>query len=132
MSGGIEKIQGVESARVSLNQGVAAVRFKPGNTVRLEQLYEVVTSKGFTPKEAKVAVLGEIMVPGGKLRLKVYGTAQFYDLQIDSAAGPDAAQVQKQAGKTWLIEGVIPAPGPKKKGTSNMIQLTAWRVPADR
>ena len=104
------------------------MRLKRGNTVRLEQLYDVVTSKGFTPKQAKVAVLGEIMAPEGKLRFKVSGTGQFFDLQIDSAAGPDAAQVEKQTGRTLVVEGVIPAPGPKKRGTRNVIQLTAWGV----
>jgi len=50
----LKKIGGVEDVKVSLNDGKAIISLKPGNTVTLEQIQDIVRKNGFTPKEANV------------------------------------------------------------------------------
>lgn len=114
MSVAINKIPGVESLEVSLNRGMAAIQLKPGNTVRLEQVWEGVQGNGFTPKEARIRALGEVIVTGGKLQFKVLGVNQAYDLIVDPRAETRGGDIEKQVGKLLLIDGVIPPPQDKE------------------
>jgi copper chaperone CopZ len=123
VSAGIERISGVESVLVSLNRGVAEVKLKPGNTVHPERIHDVVRDKGFTPKQAKVVVHGDVTVAGGKLRFKVSGTDQVYDLQIDPKVGLSASEVQKRGDKILILEGVIPAPASGQGKFIRLIQI---------
>ena len=75
--GALQKFSGVEKVDVSLNKGLATVTLKPGNTVRLTEVWETVRKNGFTPKETKVVVRGEV-VGGAKTELKVTGTNEVY------------------------------------------------------
>jgi copper chaperone CopZ len=50
----LEKLPGVESAKVSLNTGVVDIRLKPGNDVTLEKIQEVIKAAGFEPKGGEV------------------------------------------------------------------------------
>jgi copper chaperone CopZ len=56
----IEKIEGVVSVEVTLKRGHAEVQLKPGNRVRIEQLWEAVRKQGLTPKETEVVVRGTL------------------------------------------------------------------------
>ena len=110
----IEKLEGVELVEVSLNQGLARIRFKPGNTVRLEAVRALVENNGFTPKEARVALRGELALIDGKLQLKVTGLDLSYELEADPKAAKTEAELNQQVGKTLLLEGRIPPPAGKK------------------
>ena len=59
--GALQKFSGVEKVDVSLNKGLATVTLKPGNTVRLTEVWDTVRKNGFTPKETKVVVRGEVI-----------------------------------------------------------------------
>jgi len=122
----INKIPGVESLEVSLNRGMAAVQLKPGNMVRLEQVWESVQSNGFTPKEARIVALGEVMATAGKLQFKVLGVDQVYDLIVDPRAGTGGEDIENQVGKPLLIDGVIPPP--QDKEGPRVIHLTGFRA----
>ena len=61
----VKKIDGVESVEVTLNRGHAEIKLKPGNRVRIEQIWEAVRKQGLTPKEARVVVRGRL--DGSKL-----------------------------------------------------------------
>ena len=104
MSVGIQEVEGVESVKVNLNQGLAAVKLKPGNTVRLEQLHDVVRSKGFTPKQAQIVAKGHLARANGKLEFQISGAQRTYPLEA-----PPGSPIHKLAGKTLLIKGAIPA-----------------------
>ena len=69
--GALKKFSGVESVDVSLNKGLATVKLKPANPVTPEQLWDAVKKNGFTPKDTRVVVRGEIVSKGGKSQLKV-------------------------------------------------------------
>ncbi len=126
MSVALKKIPGVESVEASLNQGKAFVRLKPGNSVRFDDLIQRVRDNAFTPKEAKVTVRGEVLWIGGKLRLKVLGINQTYDLVLPASSAGSGNELGKQAGKVIAIEGVIPAPEGRTAPT--VIQVKAWKT----
>lgn len=102
--GALQKIAGVESVEVSLNKGLASVKLKQGNNVRLPDVWETVRENGFTPKETRVIARGEV-VPGTKLELKLTGANQTYDLIPDPKARAAIDEVRRQVGKTLTLEG---------------------------
>ena len=103
--GALKKLPGVESVEVSLNKGVAAVKLKPGNTLKPEEFWEAVRRNGFTPKQTTVLVRGDVQ--GGKLR--VTGTNQLFELAPDLQN-----ELKALAGKTITIQGTL-APGKDMK-----------------
>jgi copper chaperone CopZ len=52
----IKKVEGIDDVNVSLNEGNASIKLKPGNTVTVEQVREIVRKNGFTPKDATAKV----------------------------------------------------------------------------
>ncbi len=74
----VKNIPGVDSVRVSLNQGYAEIAFAPENRVSVEQVRKAIRKNGFTPREARVRVRGRLArkesgivleLPEGALRL---------------------------------------------------------------
>ena len=63
--GALKKFAEVQKAEVSLNRGIASMDMKPGNKIKVTDLWNVVTRNGFTTKETKVVLRGQIL-PGGK------------------------------------------------------------------
>ncbi len=113
----MKKIQGVELVKVSLNQGRATIVFKPGNSVRLEQIRKAVTEQGFTPKEARVKAVGDLTVASnGHLQLRVSGSNEVF-LVMETPH----TDWRKNAGNNVLVSGMISAPATDKSG---MIQIT--------
>lgn len=104
--GALQKFSGVEKVDVSLNKGLATVTLKSGNTVRLPEVWETVRKNGFTPKETKVVVRGEVL-GGTKLELKVTGTNEVYGLVPDPKAPNAMDEVRRHAGKTVTVEGTF-------------------------
>ena len=101
-----KRFPGVESVDVSLNKGKAAVKLKPGNTVKTEELWETIRKNGFTPKETRVVVRG--VLTGHQL--KVSGTNETYELAADSDAPKAMDEVAKHSGETVTIEGRLIPP----------------------
>ena len=121
MSVAIKKIDGVESVNVSLNQGRASIVLKSGNSVRLEQVTQAVKNNGFTPREARVKVRGQVMVTDGKPKFKVHRTNEVYDLVTDAAHANLHGDLAKHTGKDVVVDGIIPAPS--KGNGQNVIQV---------
>jgi copper chaperone CopZ len=108
----MRKLDGVESAKVSLNEGLVDIRLKPGNTVTVDQVRKVVRSNGFTPKAADVVVEGKLIERGGKPALEVKGLGFVYRL-VDhhDAKGRVAKLAQESMGKDVALEGHVPETG---------------------
>ena len=119
----MKKMAGIEKVEPRLNEGKAIIKLKAGNQVRFDDLVKVVRDKAFTPKEARITVQGELLSGGAKPQLKLSGTNEVYDL-----TGPAVAELKKFAGKTLLIDGIIPAP--KDKAYLKVIQLKSVRPTA--
>lgn len=127
MSEGIEKIEGVKSVDVSLNEGLAKIQLSPGNKVALEQLRELVRNRGFTPREANVLVKGELVSVSGGLRLNVTGLEGSYPLVVAPEGKMTLAQLSAHNGKMIQLEGVIHPAGEKKVATLEVLDLKAFQ-----
>lgn len=112
----LEKMDGVESAEVSLNEGLARIRLRPGNRVRLEQIREAVRRNGFTPRDATVTVRARVVVVGDSVALRVETTNE--QLAVEAAQGAGGAgamaELQKRVGTTVIVLGTAPLPKDKE------------------
>src|SRR5437016_856431 len=106
----LKKFPGVESVDVSLNQGLATVKLKPGNTIQPQQFWQAIHKNGFTPKDTHVVVRGEIFQTAGKPQLKVSGTDQVYALALDPKAPKAFEEVKRELGKAVMVDGEITPP----------------------
>ena len=79
----IKKVEGVDTVKVSLNEGYAEVSFKPGSRATLEQIRDIVRRNGFTPRGAEVRIAGQLVQHEGKLALAVSGSDAVYLLAED-------------------------------------------------
>lgn len=82
---------------VSLNKGLATVKLKFGNAVKPEQFWKAVHDNGFTPKDTRVVVRGEIQ--GSKLQ--VPESKQVFEINADTKI------LDQLKGKTVTLEGVL-------------------------
>jgi copper chaperone CopZ len=105
--GALKKFQGVESVDVSLNKGLATVKLKPGNAITAEQFWEVVKKNGYTPKETRVVVRGEVLMAAGKTQLNVTGTDRTYELASHTSAPKALDEIKRLAAKTVTVEGTF-------------------------
>ena len=67
----MQKVDGVQTVRVSLNSGLTILDLKPGNAVMMAKLRQIIKNNGFVSKEATVIARGE---PKGHLAFVVDGT----------------------------------------------------------
>lgn len=58
LEGRIDRIKGVESTDVSLEEGQAFIRFRPDNQVTLTDVREAVVDSGFPPESAAIRING--------------------------------------------------------------------------
>jgi copper chaperone CopZ len=63
---GLSKLPGVTAVRVSLNEGKAVAEFAPDSTTTLAQIREVIRHNGFTPKDARVTLVGRLVREGDR------------------------------------------------------------------
>jgi copper chaperone CopZ len=103
----LKKVSGVESVEVSLNKGLATVKLKPGNTVSVPQLWQLIHEKGYTPKATAISVRGELANGQGRPQLRVSGTKDVLDLSADSKNPAAYSDASKKAGQTVVIQGVM-------------------------
>ena len=107
----IEKFDGINAVKVSLNEGMATIQFKPQNHVTVQEIREAIRKNGFTPKAAQVQVAGRLTEDNGALVLAVPGTAERFVLQDASEAQGTVAALQRQRGTGEVtITGDVPAP----------------------
>jgi hypothetical protein len=91
----MQKVDGVQSVRVSLNDGLTILDLKPGNTVTLANLRQIIKNSGFVSKEVNVVARGATNGPRGFV---VSGTNE----QLSLSASP------QQAADDWRF--TVPAP----------------------
>ena len=91
----MQKVEGVQAVRVSLNDGLTILDLKPGNGVTLAKLRQIIKNNGFVSKEASVVARG---ATNGARGFAVSGTNE----QLSLAASP------QQVGDDWRLS--VPAP----------------------
>ena len=110
MSVGLEKIEGVELVKVSLNKGIADIKLKPRNKVTVEQIVEqivqVVRDNGFTPKGTRIWVAGKVVERGGDPALDVMGLDFSYLLVEHPEEKGQVVRLRETAmGKQVVLNG---------------------------
>ena len=103
----LKKVAGVESVDVSLNKGLATVKLKPGNTVSIPQLWQLIHEKGYTPKATTVVVRGVLVNAEGRLQLKVSETKDTLTLAVDPKNTATYGEAQKRLDQTVVVQGVM-------------------------
>jgi len=106
----LKAVPGVESVEVSLENGLAVVKMKPGNSVSFKQLNEAISKNGFTMKDSVATVAGTVGESNGKAVLRVSGSNDVLTLIPDGSA-QSAAPV---TGKSVVVSGVVPEAGKGK------------------
>ena len=56
----MQKVDGVQTVRVSLKEGLTVLELRPDNTVTLSQLRAVIKNNGFVSKDAQIIARGAI------------------------------------------------------------------------
>jgi copper chaperone CopZ len=103
----LKKVAGVESVEVSLNKGLATVKLKPGNTVSVPQLWDLIHKNGYTPKTTAVSVRGELANVNGSLQLKISGTRDTLLLTADPKNAAAYGEAPMKLGQTVIVQGVM-------------------------
>jgi len=93
----MQKVDGFQSVRVSLRDGLTILDLKPGNAVTLAKLRQIIKNNGFVSKEASVVARG---TADGERGFVVSGTNE----QLNLSAAPT------NVGEEWRL--VVPAPKP--------------------
>lgn len=125
----VQKLEGVESADVSLQFKTADIKLRPGNKITLSRLRTIIKDSGFTAKEATVTVVGTIVERGGKPALEATGLGTVLLIVPDPgkpAAYKEAAArlASKQAGAVEIV-GVINPPASAEEPEQIIIQSLA-------
>jgi hypothetical protein len=123
----MEKLPGVESATVTLNEGRAVLQLKPDNQVTIAQVRERVRRNGFTPRDAVVTARAEAVVEGERLRLRITGTEEIFDVRT-TVANLERL-LRSGSGRHFVVEGTVPVPQDAK--TRPVLEVTA-ATPAGR
>jgi copper chaperone CopZ len=106
----LNKLEGVESVKVSLNEGSADVRLKRDNRVTVGQIRDVIRKNGFTPKQSEVRLVGKLTERNGKAALEVVGTDVVYLLAEHPRSGARTlAHIARLQNKTVAAEGELAA-----------------------
>ena len=94
MSVALKKLDGVESADVSLEKATADIRLKPGNTITLPQLRRIIRQAGYPTKDAQVDARGAVVERNGKPALDLQN-GSFLELEFrPPGLTPDVAEVR--------------------------------------
>ena len=107
---------------VSLKEGLVAIALNTGNTVTLDQVRKAIKDDAFTPKDARVVVVGQLTNANGKLEFKVSGTNEMFPV-LPSAQ----ALWGKKAGEELSITGLISTPA--KGSESGTLEITQAFTP---
>ena len=114
----MQKVTGVSSVRVSLNEGLTVLDLKPGNTVTLARLREVIRNNGFVTREANVVAWGTAVTSGSDLAFEIGGTRERFP--VLAATNEQRRQAEELRAKTKaaasaavLITGAVDLRDPK-------------------
>jgi hypothetical protein len=122
----VQKLEGVESADVSLQFKTADIKLRPGNRVTLPKLRTVIKNSGFAAKEALVTVVGTIVERGGKPAIEATGLGAVILMSPEpgkpAAYEQAAARLASKQGGSVEITGVINPPSTPEQPEQIIVQ----------
>ncbi|HEV8611395.1 MAG TPA: hypothetical protein VGS98_15180 [Thermoanaerobaculia bacterium] len=127
----MKKLAGVESVKVSLNRGEALLRLKPGNSVTVEQIRQVVIDSGFTPKDADAEVAGKIVERDGRPALAVSGSSLVYLIADHRRAKGKVTEIWKRArDREVVLKGHLPETAAKGRAEEpRVLEVRGFALP---
>ena len=132
MSVALKKIDGIEDAKVSLNEGRADLELERGNRTTLVQIREAIRRNGFTPKGADITVSGTVVLSERRLALQVGGSDALYLLwDAPSATGKVAELGNAALGRKItevIVEGHVPEQAPASGAPRSVVLVKTFRV----
>lgn len=132
MSVALNKIAGVEDVKVSLNEGRADVKMKPGNRATLDQIRDVIRRNGFTPKAADVVARGTLALHEGRLALHVSGPDVVYVLWDAPSAAGKVGELGILAARRKVaevvVEGQIPESAAQPGGPVAVLKVAKYQA----
>ena len=72
----MQKVDGVQTVKVSLKDGLTILDLKPDNTVMLAKLRQVIKDNGFVAKEAQVIARGRLIAETPNATFEVSRTGE--------------------------------------------------------
>jgi len=100
----MQKVAGVESVRVSLNDGLTVLDFAPGNKVTVAQLRTILKNSGFVSKEARLDAVGAIAESASRLVFSISGTGEEFAVTPTGAAYENVKQRLTTSGPIQRAE----------------------------
>jgi copper chaperone CopZ len=85
----IQKMDGIQSVSVSLNDGLLTADLKQGNTLRLEGIRKAIEESGFKAKEATITVAGKITKNDSETYVLETGSGERFLLQAENKSMQD-------------------------------------------
>ena len=93
----MHKLPGVEAVEVSLTKAATDIRFRPGNTVTLAQLREVIKRGGFKSGETQVSATGRLVREDTRVVLDLAPARAILVLEADPSNPAAIAEARKLA-----------------------------------
>ncbi len=119
---GLQKIAGVNSAKVSLNKGKAFITLDPVNHLTLAAIQKEIKDNGFSPRDANVEMKGILEKNNGRLTIQVQNEIFWVDDHSDHSA---LAMLNKTAsGAVVTVAGHVSALSPKP--------IPVWRLSVEK
>ena len=100
----IQRLRGVENAKVDAAKQILSVRFAAANRIRIEQIRDAVEQDGTKTRQATVSLAGTLAENAGGWTLQLPNNGSRFDLSLDGAA--PSVQYALKAGPA-LVSGVI-------------------------
>ncbi len=125
MSVAVDKIEGVESVRVSLEEGLAEIVLEPDNTVDPELFSKIVRDNGFTPGVAELVVAGTLVRPEGRHLVEVDGPNLVYEI----VEGEESVPAGSAPGGEVTVRGRVEAGPQPEAGAPRKIELLELNRP---
>ena len=100
----MQKLDGVEKADVSLNEGRVHVELAPQNSLTIAELRRAIRNQGFSPREATLTLSAQIEMRDGGLVVIVPGSGVTYAV---IAGGDVPEQLAAAVGSTVVLEGEV-------------------------
>lgn len=79
----VEKLAGVTSAEVSLEEGLVTVQMTPDNQLTMAELQRAIRNQGFSPRGAEIQLSGALVEEGQRLALELPGSQVSYTIRAD-------------------------------------------------
>lgn len=103
----MQKVEGISSVRVSLNEGLTVLELKPGNAITLARLRELIRNNGFPTRDALIVATGRGVASGSNLVFEVAGTGERYPVAVATAEQRKLADELRATPGPWLLTGTV-------------------------